>query len=41
MKHLYNIVTVYGSYSGNFSYESVFGAIITIPSVMAEKIELN
>lgn len=36
-----DIVTVYGSYSGYFSYESVMGATITIPSVMAEKIELN
>lgn len=34
-------VTVYGTYSGNYTYETVMGAEITIPMVTAERINLK
>ena len=34
-------VTVYGKYDGNTTYTTVLGSTVTIPSVEAEKIELN
>ena len=36
-----DIVTIYGYNYGLMSYESVMGAKITIPSVIAQYIELN
>lgn len=34
-------VTVYGKYDGNYTYKSILGASITIPSVTAEKINVK
>lgn len=36
-----DIVTFYGQYAGLYSYTSVLGAEITVPSVMIQYIELN
>ena len=34
-------VTVYGTYAGNYTYTSIFGASITIPQVNAERINVR
>ena len=34
-------VTVYGTYDGNYSYTTIFGAQMTIPSVNAERINVR
>ena len=34
-------VTVYGKYFGNQTYQTIFGAEVTIPCVIAEKIEIK
>ncbi len=34
-------VTVYGTYDGNYSYTTIFGAQMTIPSVTAERINVR
>ena len=36
-----DIVTIYGMNAGTVSYESIFGATVTIPCVYAEYIDLN
>ena len=36
-----DIVTLYGEYTGLYSYESIMGATITIPSIMALYIDVN
>ena len=36
-----DIVTVYGEYTGLYSYESVMGATITIPSMYAQYIAIQ
>ena len=36
-----DIITLYGKNAGTISYESIFGATITIPCVYAEYIDLN
>ena len=34
-------VTVYGTYDGNYTYETIMGASVTIPSVDAERINVR
>jgi len=36
-----DIVTLYGTYCGLYTYTSIFGASVTIPSVAAQYIDLN
>ena len=36
-----DIVTVYGTAEGEYSYTSVLGAYITIPKILAEYVEIN
>jgi len=36
-----DIVTFYGTYGGLYSYESVMGATITVPLVLAQYMDLN
>jgi hypothetical protein len=36
-----DMVTVYGTYDGNYTYTAIFGQSITIPSVIAERIDVK